>query len=228
MLEKQGCILQPYLEGFFCWMRINKHLLTKLVGSLLHEYYSNSARLTLWQKTLFQHKENRMINQYFALSQNRRDLYIFYVYKCIFSSCYHDDRVLWELLASFEILFYKSNTIILNRQNTHTSLQRKRAFVELWDKCRMRATSNPFWFTIILQRGYSFIKQLKKKKSNTCSSVRVAHQTGESQWPALVRALVPQAHYSACISYMSFLEKTKELFVEDHIRHQQIWQALRL
>lgn len=77
-----------------------------------------------------------------------------------------------------------SDTVQTNAHK-HTSPLQKRAFVDLWDKCQMRGISNPFWFTILLQIGHSLIKRWKKT-SNTRSWVRLAHQTGEKQWLALV------------------------------------------
>lgn len=47
----------------------------------------------------------------------------------------------------------------------------------------------------------------------------MAHQTGESQWPALLKALVPQAHYHVCLSFTFIPERIKEALLEgNHIK----------
>lgn len=49
----------------------------------------------------------------------------------------------------------------------------------------------------------------------------MAHQTGESQQPAILRASVVQSHYPAHVAYTLFLERIKEATVTGNpIRHQ--------
>lgn len=47
----------------------------------------------------------------------------------------------------------------------------------------------------------------------------MAHQKRESQWPALLKALVPQGHHQVRLSFTFTLQRIKESLVEgNHIK----------
>lgn len=147
----------------YCSMMINELGSTFKTQLLVKYYFKKCSPETVSEDGT--HRIEQLINApTFSSLIPRQTRSINLLCVCISIHLLQGDIPFWELLVSYMMLFYKSSTITLHRdEHTRFSVVEK-SLLWVWDEHWKRAISNPIWFSILLQIGHSLIKRWKNIK----------------------------------------------------------------